>query len=530
MCILCKNKKTNIPIVNADDLIQSDVDRSGFSNIYNISNSVSFCDETFKNPLYYMDGTVKATTGYTTTACSGVTTATTYSISGCSAVYNLSEIDDFDLTFNITGNTEYTGYTGNFCYHTFPLLTRDKDYVTKSDSVLTNCFNYFTITSSTVTTNIGVNDLPREDKQYFIKDFNKFRTKNCPTKLLINTFDLTTQPLTDLYEDGWYFVTVTNPEAPLLLSSNNSNLVNDSVIRTEVAQLIAGQTTIFTIKGVPLNNKMVVYVNGIQLTEGFDWIPVTNSVGMIELLTGEIEPTKDVVMIMYLDLQRSREDIFNLNEEFLNNDAFVVSSILTGVTSATTTALVNYNSTKNRQEVLLTKEFKFNSDIIFVINGVTLVENVDYYKSNSDNKKLIMDPNTVIKMGDSISAFYYTDDSFDLFDLGFFRTLKPTINWYAPDTYQNYLSKNGKFLLQVTKASDTGFNNPIQQKFVSFERNQINYEQELDELPTNVGEKFLYRVYFFKDYPILFGNVITTRSVSQTGTFKVNINYSKNSY
>ena len=77
MCILCKNKKTDIPTVNTDQAIQTDIDRSGLSNIFNISNMVNVCNEEFKQPLYYMDGTVKLTTGYTTTACSGVTTATT---------------------------------------------------------------------------------------------------------------------------------------------------------------------------------------------------------------------------------------------------------------------------------------------------------------------------------------------------------------------------------------------------------------------------------------------------------------------
>jgi hypothetical protein len=525
MCILCKNKKTNIPTVNTESLIQTDVDRSGLSNVYNIYNEFGVCDEVFKNPLFYMDGAVKATTGYTTSACSGVTTATTYSVSGCSAVYNLSEIDDFDLTFNITGNTEYTGYTGNFCYHTFPLIARETDYVTKNDSVLTNCFNFFTITSSTVTTNIGVTDLPREDKQYFIKDFNKFRTKNCFTKLLINTFDLTTQPLDQLYDTGWYFT-----DKPLLLQANTSNLVNSSVIRTEIAQIVDGQTSTFQINGIPLNNKMVVYVNGIQLTEGPDWETVTNNVGLIRLKTGVLEPNKDVVMIMYLDLTRDTEDIFNLNEDYLNTDAFIVSTILTGATSATTVPLLNYNSVKNRQEVLLTKPIKNESSLLFVVNGVTLNLNIDFYFSSSDNKKLIMDPKTILKVGDAISTFYLTDESAEFLDVGIFRTLKPTLNWFTPETYQQYLSKNGKFLLQVTTSKDTEFSNPIQQIYVDYIQNQLDYSQELLELPTDMGENFIFRVYFFKDYPILFNNIITTRNVSETGSFRVNINYAKNSY
>ena len=159
-----------------------------------------------------------------------------------------------------------------------------------------------------------------------------------------------------------------------------------------------------------------------------------------------------------------------------------------------------------------------------------MTENVDYYRSNSDDRRLIMDPKTIISVGDSISVFYLTDSSSEYLDLGFFRTLKPTLNWYVPESYDQYLSKNGKFLLQITTKGDDNFQSPIQQKLVDFTQRQSFYSQELDELPTNLGQNFLFRVYFFKNYPILFGNEITTRNVSDTGAFEVNINYSKNSY
>ena len=533
MCILCKNKKTDIPTVNTDQAIQTDIDRSGLSNIFNISNMVNVCNEEFKQPLYYMDGTVKLTTGYTTTACSGVTTATTYSISGCSAVYNLSETDDFDITFNITGNTEYTGYTGSFCYHTFDLDLLDKqlDYVTKNDSVLTECFTFSAITGNTIVDTINKGDLPVKDAQYFLKDYSVFYTKECRTNLRINSFDLSTYQKNNLFEEGWYFVTVTNPDKPLLFSSGLGNLVNDSILRTDNIEILNGQTTVFQVGGIPLNNKMIVAVNGVQLTEGLDWISLPENVGLIEIISGTLNPQRDILTVTYLDLQRDTEDIFNLNEDFVELDAFMVTGITTDVTyTAATRPSVNLNTVKSRQEVLTTKPMVTDSFIIFVVNGVRLTENVDYFRSSSDNRRLIMDPSSTINVGDAISIFYLTDDSSELFDNGFFRTLKPTLNWYTPESYEQYQSNKGQFLLQVTTASDTNLESPIQQKFVDFDKLNSFYEQELDELPTDQGEKFLYRVYFFKDYTILFGNTITTRNVSQTGTFKVNVAFGKNSY
>ena len=546
MCILCKNKKNEIPEVDVDILIQQDVDRDGLSNIYNIGNQVGVCNEVFMDPLYYMDGTIKPTTGYTTTACSGYTTGDTYSVSGCSAVYNLSEIDDFDITFNITGNTAYTGYTGQFCYHTFDLfnLGQDIDYITQFDSVISNCFDYSGITGNTIVDTIGVDKLPYADAQYFIQDYNKFFTQECPTKLLINTFDLTTQFTADTYSNGWYFVTTINPESATITQNDNIDLSDNAVLRTENIELFEGMTSVFTIKGTPLNNEMIVHVNGIQLLNGVDWEAISGQTGAFEILTGELEPTKDILTVTYLtlinqaslgdiDVGSEFPDIYNLNEIYLKLDSFIVDSITTGTTTTTTitaTPIVNYNPTKNRQEILLTAPIRSLSSIIFVVNGVRLTKNIDYYISRTDNRKLILDVNTIIKLDDDISIFYYTDESEFYTELGYFRTDTPTIEWNVPISYSAYTSDNGKFLVQVTTRDDNQFLTPVQQKFVDYEQGVYDYTTELDPLPTNLGQKFLVRVYFFKDYHILFDNVITTRSVSNIASFSINSEYIENTY
>ena len=97
MCILCKKKVGKLPVTPPSELTKMGIDRDGLSNVYNIKNDLNFCNEVFKNPLFTLDGATKATSGYTTTSCSGVTTASTYTTSGCTAVFNLSEVDDFDI-------------------------------------------------------------------------------------------------------------------------------------------------------------------------------------------------------------------------------------------------------------------------------------------------------------------------------------------------------------------------------------------------------------------------------------------------
>ena len=170
------------------------------------------------------------------------------------------------------------------------------------------------------------------------------------------------------------------------------------------------------------------------------------------------------------------------------------------------------------------------SSIIFVVNGVRLTKNIDYYISRTDNRKLILDVNTIIKLDDDISIFYYTDESEFYTELGYFRTDTPTIEWNVPISYSAYTSDNGKFLVQTTTRDDNQFLTPVQQKFVDYEQGVYDYTTELDPLPTNLGQKFLVRVYFFKDYHILFDNVITTRSVSNIASFSINSEYIENTY
>ncbi len=533
MCILCKKRVDSLPVTLPSELSKLEVDRNGLSNVYNIKNDLNVCNEVFRNPLYVLDGTTKATSGYTTTACSGITTASTYTTSGCTAVYNLSEIDEFDLTFNITGNTEYTGYTGNFCYHTFDIqdFIGSEGIVHGQKSKLSNCTPYYKITGHSLNETIVQGDLPKKDAQYILKDFNLFKTQKCDDKLEIDTFKLTTQTVDDMFSEGNYFITVTNPDKPLINFSVNDDPLTTSSLITERVDLAEGQTTIFQIKGKPMGNQFLVTVNGVQITEGQDYITIPDYVGMFEIVNGELEPFLDTLTVTYINNTMNGEDIFNLNEDYLQKDSFIVTGITNDITtSASTRPSINYNPSRERQEILLSSPLKALADVILTVNGVTLTRNVEYYHSSTDNKKLIMDPKYPIKIKDAISIFYLTDDTADMMDLGFYRTLTPTVNWAAPESYSQYLNKDGKFIVQITTHDDSKFESVIQSYDVDFEQLNNIYELTLDELPTDLGKKFLIRVFFFKNFNILFNNIITTRAVSDTASFSVNVEYGKNSY
>lgn len=523
MSILCKNKEP-IPFIPPSDVIDNELQKDlGLSNVYNIPNSVDVCMEPFNSSTYYVDGATRPASG-TTSGCSGYFTGAT-SASTCYAVYNLSEIDDFDLTFNFTGGTDYTGYTGFFCYATFPRSgVNSKRFLLKSDSLLTRCFEYSGITGNTLVDTISKSDLPLKDDEYTIKSYDVYYNQICAEGTSIDTFLIESQTPNFNYEKDWYYTTVINPPTPQL-GLGVDELRGGLNFIIESKNVLPGQTTVFDVNNRALNNEYLITVNGIALSKGFDY---TIDGSLVTLISGELEAGRDKLQIMYFSIPEETLDLVNDNENYLTLDSFIFTGTTTGVTSGNETNFVNYNPTKNRNEIFLRYPADPRSDINLIINGVTLLLNKEYFISSSNPQKLILDPSITLEVGDSISSFYFVSNIFYLGDLGYLRTDTPTIPWSIPNT-TNLPSSRGKFLVQVTDKPDTNFNNPIQSKFVDYIFGVYDYELILDPLGATI-EDYIYRVIFFKDYVAVFDNNITTRSISDTGSFTLNLEYINNIY
>jgi hypothetical protein len=528
MCILCKNKK-DIPFIEPISVIDQELDRDlGLSNVYNISNDLGVCAEPFHMPLFTMSGTEKPFSG-TTSGCSGYFTGAT-SAHTCDAVYNLSELDEFDITFSITGGTDYTGYTGYFCYVTIarstsPSIT-EKNYITKDDSILTRCFQYSGITGNTIVDTITKTDLPFRDDEYMIRPYNFYTNQECAVGSIVDTFLLETQSAVFNYETDWYYTTVTNPPKPTLAFSNTDDVArNNVVLQTERIEINDGMTTVFTSIGRALNNKYIVMVNGVTLTEGYDY---TVEGRIITFISGSLEPDRDTLQIAYLSVNSETLDIVNDVETYLKTDSFIMTGSTSGVTESNDTNFVNYNPIRDRYEIFLENIADEQSDMFLVINGVTLTNKADYFLSTSDPQKIILDPNTVVNNGDHISIFYFTQNVFFRGDLGYLRTETPVLNWYIEEDV-NILTANGKFLVQVTTKDDKNFQTPLQSIYTDYTFGETLYSQQLNPLGTVIDE-YIYRIIFFKDYIAVFDNKITTRTISDNGSFKLNLEYIKNTY
>lgn len=501
MGFLCKIKE--------DKYLDNSLDRDlALSNIYNVNTETNFCFEPFNGPTYNLSGATKPVTG-ATSPCSGTPT-------NCYAVYNLSEVDDVLLNFNFTGSTDYTGYTGQFCYRlynrlNFKLGAPDKSLNGVNPSY-TNCIDFSGITSTTLSQTISLGQIPSTNTDYMVRSYYNFTPKECGDTP-IDTWVTSPQLNNFNFEYDWYFITVNNPPTPVIETTINQELDSIRMVQETVRARALGNS--FNLGQQPIDNKINLYVNGIRLTDSFDYYLDTSqyprTTPIVNITAGDIE-VEDIITVVYLvgpesnltSLGQSRNDFFEI-------DSFKVTGFTTDIT-ASTVNIVNNNTTKSTQEVFLTSDFDSGSDVIMSINGVTLAEGIEYYKSTTTPNKIILNPNfTTIKIGDILSFWYFKIKLEDRNDLGTLDEDSVTIRW-SVNRLPEQINNTGKFLLEVTETSDTTWSSLFYSKTIEYDTNNGLYEQLVENLGVNKDYKF--RITFIKTYKnILSEDIITSSNV-----------------
>jgi hypothetical protein len=501
MGFLCKIKENKY--------LDRDLDRDlGLSNIYNVNSVTNFCFEPFEGPTYWLSGATKPITG-ATTPCSGTPT-------NCYSVYNFSEVQETDLGFNFTGSTDYTGYTGNFCYK---IYNRSNFVLNNANKTLNNvtptyqkCYAFSALTSTTLNSVISVGGLPFTNSDYMLRSYYKFTPKDC-IKKDVDTWKNSNQLNNFNFNYDWYFTTVTNPSQPSIVNTP-SDLVNSVELTQQIIQGSAYQN-FFNLASQPLGNKINLYVNGIRLTENLDYSLDTSlfpsTTPIVNIFSGEIEST-DIIAIVYLigpqsfltALGMSRQDKFNI-------DTFKVTGFTEDV-SASTVNIVNTNTVKGTQEVFLTSDFDSNSVIVGVLNGVKLVSGIEFYESSTTPNKIIFNPHFItIKKGDILS-FWYFKTRLDVYNnLGTLDKDSVTIPWKVTPIREPK-NNTGLFKVEVTEKSDTNWVSLFTTKYVKYNINDVTYQTDIINLGVNKDYKF--RVIFEKTYKnILKESIITSSNV-----------------
>jgi hypothetical protein len=456
----------------------------------------------------------------------------------CEGLYNISELDNFNLIFNITGGTDYTGYTGQFCYkvfgrNTFTINTTTDDFgnitnlpITTETPLYENCVDFSGITSNTITELItSVVDLPIVDNDYRLVDYVKFVPNECSRKINeesggyieTNTWDISDNYINFDYDTDWYFVTVVNPPKPLFPNPERE-LISNGTLYTEKLNLVNGQTT-YPLTYPPNGGVANINVNGITLTANYDYFldfSQTPQGPTIINFNQELEFLKDVVTATYII---GGEDT-NLNNQ---SDLFSIETIVytgstTGVT-ATTVNIVNYNPTSGLQEIFLQSDIMDGSSVVLTINGVEMTENIGFYRSNSVSNKLNLHPNTVLLSGDILTIWYFKQSSIlGDGDLGKLTSNDVKIRWNIADEIvpSQFQVPSGYFTVEVTDESDVTYSGVTYSATTPYS-GRTSYSETFNGVTVN--KKYIYRVCLNKVYTSITGDSIITTNCSDNGSF-----------
>jgi hypothetical protein len=533
MGFLCLNKEVKKSVSQTDLVKQEFLRDIGLNMVNNINTEVKLCKEIFLSPLYYVQG---ANGLY-----SGLTSSLTGCTSGITGVYNLTYTPEVDLNFVITGGTDYTGYTGDFCFKMFRdeffnPVTNTGTFVNGSE-FLDYCVTFSAITATTVTKKLMEGSLPKTWAQYLIRPYYKFKSKECNPNATYNSWENTVQfNVYQSYSD-YYFMTVTDPPTPILApppgpvrpeySLITDRLYVNGVTGPRGTQAIGGNLNYFLLTAMPANGQIMLLLNGIQLTQGYDFNLITNSFSVpptVEITGVNIKST-DWLLATYI-AESSNPLTTNYGTYFIDTiilDSFTSLTTPTYRTSGDNS--LNYNPSTTNYEFFTSLPIDPTYSLIVTVNGVKLADDLQYFKSTTFDGRIIFDKNnTSFSVGDVISVLASSKpNGSDNNDYGSLSTNQFTVNWAVPTTFTNS-SVTGRFIIEAFN-NDTGVK--TNQLFLDYSPSISNYEVVLNSLSLNVNYRF--RVTFEATYTGYLNNKVITCSYSE-GFFNTTSAYINNTY
>lgn len=445
---------------------------------------------------------------YCVTGCTDTFSAIT---SASTNVYIMTTGNSIDFTFDFTGDTEsFTEQNAIFKFEVYK-LNHDNRQFDKTPVYQSEEYEYSTFSAtSAFTTSILTSDLDI-DGDYLIKGY--YEHDVCPE--FLNQLDLRND--TSLFKNGaeyglydnsfdYYFVAINDAEEPIFNTSTDNiqqigRLVEFSLVPTE-----SGQTEFIINRNI--NPEAIVTLNGLTLANNEDY-ELRLSGDTARLIMSGLTVPSDIINIIHVS---------NSNSVGLTSDVIDIEDpIVSGVTDGQGSNKVYYNTTEGKYEIYTTITPADANDIIVTLNGVTLTNNIDYYQSITNPKRIILEG--LLYEGDIINIIYNGYPQF----VGDILTQTPTIYWSVANAPDN---DNGRFVLEV--ASDEDFTSIVTSAETSYVVDQSAYFAEIT-LSGSVGTQYYYRVVNYKEYVTLNGDIITDVEYSEIVPLVVQSN-SLNSY
>lgn len=380
-------------------------------------------------------------------------------------------------------------------------------YNQSSGEFSTSALQTFTIPYESLTGNtdntITLNSVSIGEGEFLIKSYWDYNVNTLIAKQQnVRLSTLSTYKRGELYglytpETDWYFINMLEASKPQFNSSVAPNIggINNLVVSTQFTE--SGRTD-YNVGG--LSDPIVSY-NGSVLAKNIEYSAFTGGLSgsptpFIRLLFTPLD--NQILTYAFVD-NGSTNDFFA--------DLYIVKSpINSGYTNTElSTDRVFYNTTHNKYEYYLINNPA--SDIILSVNGSVLAPSVEYGKSSSDPRRIILEND--INNGDIIEAFYTPTNSI----MGGISNNVPIISWSIVTAPKN---NSGAFTIEVADVEDTTFTNVLYSVEVSYVINQKTYSSIITLTNAKAGDKFIYRIKNEKFYTPIIGEIIYSVSYSDT--------------
>jgi len=452
-----------------------------------------------------------ASVGIPTFSVSSATRTFTGLSTGTTGV-NIEDGTSFTLPFAFTGNqSTISANSVDFKFKMFKYDSSVSGFSTtpvySSDEFsYSSHTNNYTFTSGITKTSLVVDNF---DGEYLIKGFYEYDAAHPISKRLKlrhDNYNIITGTSLNIYQpnNDWYMVMLEGAQRPEFNSvggAAGSEQIGGTLKNTVKTIEFDGQTT-FSLND-SVNGDIIVAVNGIVVTKDLEYTltKVGSQYSIVFLVT---LLTTDILSLTYM------ADSVGVT---LKNETTNISSIISGVTGTQGINKVFYNTTQSKYEYYLDNTPSSNT-MIFMLNGATLTQNVDYYISSTNSKRIIFNSGLLI-VGDIISVYH--QQSSDVSQT--ITTSTPNMSWSIPKPSQN---SGSTFTVQMVLYTDKTFSTIKFSEIINHKIGVKDYSQTIGPLTgLTYGDKVLCRVVNNKKYTPISGGTISMSSIGESITLEI---------
>lgn len=389
------------------------------------------------------------------------------------------------LTFNFTANTQsFVDTEANFRYNIYKydnnLGTFNGIPVYKSEILQYSAFSATNMTTQYIPSS-GITI----DGDYIIKGFYQFSACTDFMKRLgkgVDTINYIYGDQYGIYDKNmdYYFVAVKEAEIPTFI--NNST--NDSSANALMQNVYLPESGVQFIPKPPNIGNFVLTLNGLVLANDLDYT-YSGSVVTLNGLTEE----GDIITFIYTSAG---------GPNLISDNIDITTTIVSGSSNNQGSNLAYFNTTSGKYEIYTSLAPSEINDLIVMLNGVTLANNIDFYQSTTNPKRIILEGD--IFVGDIITIVYFPANG----TVNGLINNTPVVSWKINELPQK---NNGYFSLEVSTGNT--FTNLYYSGYSPYNISSNFYSDSFIASGT-VGTTLYYRVKNEKNYETLCGNIVTS--------------------